>query len=280
MADHRQRDASSHAPDRHGRPAAHRLRDGVRSGHRGPGVILADAAAAPAAALAPPEVPVPGYLEQVYWWAYVHPNAVHVFERDWLVNTILFGNYGRLRDAALDTLGRRVEGRVLQLACAYGNMTARLRERLSPEARLEVVDILPIQLRNLGQKLPADARVVLRQGDSSALPDADDSHDQVLLFFLLHEQPEAVRRATLAEALRVVRPGGRVVIVDYHRPARWHPMRPIVRVVFDRLEPYAIDLWRHPLAHFMPARSDVRIERHRTFFGGLYQLLILTKDPA
>jgi hypothetical protein len=51
------------------------------------------------------EPSVPRYLEQVYWWAYVHPNAVHVFEREWLVNAILFGNYGGLRDAALDDLG-------------------------------------------------------------------------------------------------------------------------------------------------------------------------------
>src|SRR4029450_13129871 len=51
-----------------------------------------DMAPPPAAPLA-----VPRYLQQVYWWAYVHPNAVHVFEREWLVNAILFGNYGRLR---------------------------------------------------------------------------------------------------------------------------------------------------------------------------------------
>ncbi len=25
--------------------------------------------------------PVPRYLEQVYWWAYVHPKAVRLFER-------------------------------------------------------------------------------------------------------------------------------------------------------------------------------------------------------
>ena len=47
----------------------------------------------------------PHYVEKVYWWAYVHPNAVAVFERDWLVSAILFGNYGKLRDAALADLG-------------------------------------------------------------------------------------------------------------------------------------------------------------------------------
>ena len=44
---------------------------------------------------------IPRYLEQVYWWAYVHPNAVALFEREWLVSAILFGHYGQLRDAAL-----------------------------------------------------------------------------------------------------------------------------------------------------------------------------------
>ena len=43
---------------------------------------------------------VSDYLKRHYWWAYVHPNAVRVFERDWLVNLILWGNYPRLRNAA------------------------------------------------------------------------------------------------------------------------------------------------------------------------------------
>jgi hypothetical protein len=50
---------------------------------------------------------VPKYLDQVYWWAYVHPKAVQVFERDWLVNTILFGHYALLRDAALPNSAKR-----------------------------------------------------------------------------------------------------------------------------------------------------------------------------
>jgi ubiquinone/menaquinone biosynthesis C-methylase UbiE len=220
---------------------------------------------------------IPRYLEQAYWWAYVHPKAVDVFEREWLVNAILFGNYARLRDSALRAMGEHISGRILQVACVYGNLTQRLLQRLAPDASLEVVDILPIQLTNLREKLPADARVKLTHGDSTALALPDASIDQVLLFFLLHEQPEPVRRGTLAEAMRVVRPGGKIVIVDYHRPHAWHPLRPLMRQVFRRLEPYAIDLWRHGLEEFMPADVNPSATSHRTFYGGLYQKWVLTR---
>ncbi len=225
-----------------------------------------------------PSPSIPSYLEQTYWWAYVHPRAVQVFERGWLVNSILFGHYAQLREAALDALGApQVTGRTLQLACVYGNLTARLRERMTPEARLDVVDILPIQLDNLRAKLPADARIALKQGDSSSLDAADGSYDQALLFFLLHEQPEAVRRATLAEAMRVVRPGGRIVIVDYAKPHAWHPLRPLMRQVFRFLEPYAMDLWRHDALDFLPPGTPPAEVRRTSYFGGLYQMQVLTR---
>jgi ubiquinone/menaquinone biosynthesis C-methylase UbiE len=242
-----------------------------------PATAAAEAAGDAGEFRAPHSLPIPRYLETVYWWAYVHPRAVHVFERDWLVNLILFGNYARLRDRAVAALGAPVRGSSLQVACVYGDLTLRLQAALAPEARLQVVDILPIQLRNLRAKLPADERVTLLQGDSAALSAADASFDQVLLFFLLHEQPEAVRRATLAEALRVTRPGGRIVVVDYHRPAVLHPMRLLMRAVFRRLEPYAMDLWRNEITHFLPADARVAAVSKQTFFGGLYQLLVLTR---
>jgi ubiquinone/menaquinone biosynthesis C-methylase UbiE len=228
-------------------------------------------------AAARPVPPVPRYLEQLYWWAYVHPNAVQVFEREWLVNAILFGHYGRLRDSALDALGRPVQGRTLQVACVYGNLTPRLRERLAPDAQLDVIDVLPVQLHNLAKKMPPDERVALMQGDASQLHCADAHYDQVLLFFLLHEMPESVRRATLSEAMRVLRPGGRLVIVDYHRPSRWHPLRPLMHQVFRHLEPYAFDLWRHEVSDFMPDGVAPRRVEQRTWFGGLYQQLVITR---
>jgi ubiquinone/menaquinone biosynthesis C-methylase UbiE len=220
---------------------------------------------------------IPAYLERVYWWAYVHPHAVRVFEREWLVNLILFGNYGRLRDAALVELGATVRGSTLQLACAYGNLTPRLRLRLAPDARLDVIDILPIQLANLGRKLPPDERITLVQGDSSSLECPDASYDQVLLFFLLHEQPDGVRRGTLAEAMRVVKPGGKIVIVDYHRPAFLHPLRLLMSSVFRRLEPYARDLWEREVEDFLPSGVRPASISKQLYYSGLYQKLVLIR---
>jgi ubiquinone/menaquinone biosynthesis C-methylase UbiE len=219
-------------------------------------------------------VKVPAYLAETYWWAYVHPTAVRLFERRWLVNCILWGNFGRLRDAALAGLGGVLEGRTLQIACVYGDLTARLAQRIAPCGTLDVVDVLPVQLDNLAKKLPPDARVGLIHGDSTRLDIASASYDRALLFFLLHEQPEHARRATLAEALRVVRPGGRVVIVDYHRPHLPNPLYWPMALILSRLEPFALDLWRHEIVEWLPCR--VNELKKELAFGGLYQRLIIT----
>jgi ubiquinone/menaquinone biosynthesis C-methylase UbiE len=229
-----------------------------------------------AAARLPSAVAVPAYLTRAYWWAYVHPLAVRVFERQWLVNLILWGNFARLRDAALDALGARLPGRTLQVACVYGDLTPRLAARVAAEGRLDVVDVLPIQLENLARKLPARAGVGLLHANSAALPIASCTYDRALLFFLLHEQPEHVRRATLAEALRVVRPGGRVVIVDYHRPRRAHPLRGPMRGVLHALEPFALDLWRHDIREWLPGAAKSAHVDKRTAFGDLYQIVTIT----
>ena len=163
-----------------------------------------------------PAPAIPEYLRLNYWWAYVHPTAVKLFERGWLVNLILWGNYPQLSAAALAALGAARDGRTLQVACVYGDLTPRLAARVGHEGgSLDVVDVLPVQLDNLRKKLPAATAVRLLEQDSSdlALPDATD--DRALLFFLLHEQPADIRRRTVLETLRVVKPGGRIILVNH-----------------------------------------------------------------
>lgn len=223
-----------------------------------------------------PATAVPQYLRDTYWWAYVHPNAVRLFERQWLVNLILWGNFERLRDAALAALGETLPGRTLQVACVYGDFTPKLAARVARGGSLDVVDVLPIQLANLRGKLAGDAPVNLIHRDACALGMADGSYERVVLFFLLHEMPLEVRRRTLHEAMRVLKPGGELVIVDYHGPRKWHPWRPLMKLILRTLEPFAMDLWAHEVAEWLPTLAEGAI-RKETYWGGLYQKLVIRK---
>lgn len=220
---------------------------------------------------------MPDHLRETYWWAYVHPRCVRVFERQWLVNVILLGNYRRLRDAALDELSRQPGGNTLQVACVYGDFTAQLSQRIGANGRLDVIDVLPVQLANLRSKLGADSRVRILHQDAAGMTLPDASYDQAVVFFLLHEQPERVRRRTLAEAWRVVKPGGKLVVVDYCAPSWWHPLRVPMSALLRRLEPYALDLWRQRVQAFLPVAAAQAEIRKETFFGGLYQKLVVQR---
>jgi len=219
---------------------------------------------------------VPAYLEDAYWWAYVHPNAVSLFERQWLVNLILWGNFTRLRDAALDELGQNIPGKTLRVACVYGDFSTRLADRIAPRGWLDIVDVLPIQLSSLRKKLAPGARADTFLRNSADLGFAHASYDQAILFFLLHEQPEAARRQTLSEALRVVKPGGKLVIIDYHQPRRLHSLRYLFRPVLDWLEPFALDLWNHDVATWLPVHVRPDQITKKTYFGSLYQKLVIS----
>jgi len=220
---------------------------------------------------------IPEYLHNTYWWAYLHPRAVHIFERQWLVNLILWGNFARLRDAALQEMGDVINGRVLQVACVYGDFTEHLVRRLGPQGSLDVIDVAPIQIKNLQTKLSKPQHVNALLQDSTDLHFEDGSHDSVVVFFLLHEQPADVRRKTIAEALRVTKPGGKLVFVDYHKPVAASPFRYLMVPVLTTLEPFAMDMWNGEIVDWLPTDVKVSQIEKQTYFGGLYQKVVITR---
>ena len=220
---------------------------------------------------------IPAYLEETYWWAYLRPRAIWMFERKWLVNLILWGNMARLTQAVLDEMDDENGGTVLQVACVYGDFSNLLASHLKPTtSRLAIVDIAPIQLRNVRSKLKHHDHIDLHHQDSSALHFADGCFERTVVFFLLHEQPENVRRKTIAEAIRVTRPGGKLIFVDYHGPNRSNPLRYLMRPVLHWLEPFALDLWQTDLTDYLPASIEPDRARLQYYCGGLYQKVVVT----
>ena len=219
---------------------------------------------------------IPDYLQDTYWWAYLHPRSLWFFEREWVVNLILWGNMKMLTDAVLDETNLEPGSNVLQVACVYGDFSNRLASHLTTtESSLSIIDVAPIQLRNAEKKTSSHSNVSIQHQDSTCMSYADDSFEQTVVFFLLHEQPEDALRLTIAEAVRVTRPGGKVIFVDYHGPNRSNPMRYVMKPVLTLLEPFALALWRDELPAFLPAEIRSDQISSEFYFGGLYQKVVL-----
>ena len=193
-------------------------------------------------------------------------------DRHLVVNGILWGNYRSLVQMAC--LEFADGERVLQAASVYGDMSSRLAARLGERGFLDIIDVAPLQVEHCRRKLAGRRNVRVRVADAAA--PGESGYDGACCFFLLHEVPDADKRRIVDALLAAVRIGGRVVIVDYHRPARWNPLRPVMAAVFRWLEPYANGLLSCQVCELASARHAFQ-SRKETRFGGLYQKVILER---
>ena len=103
-------------------------------------------------------------------------------------------------------------GAVLDIGCGHGAAFVRLDAQVGPSGRIAGIDASRALVAEACRRHGADPRFELRVGDAHALPYADHSFDAVrvdrVLIFL--RDP----RAALAEAVRVLRPAGRIVVTE------------------------------------------------------------------
>lgn len=133
----------------------------------------------------------------------------------------------------------RTLGRVLDVGCGTGNLSAALAEWGAAVDAYVGVDLSPGMLRMGAPKLGAGgwpgAAVA---GSAVALPVATASFDTALCASNLHYWPDS--GAGLLEIRRVLRPGGRLLLVDWDRaPLRMRAfdlwMRRVLRVEYQRM---------------------------------------------
>lgn len=216
---------------------------------------------------------IPQYMKEIYYWAYLNPRNVRRLDREIVVKVILWFQHNKLQRAAFDEL--EPGQKVLQPASVYGDFCPNLARYLGPDADLEILDIAPIQVLGCRKKMASLPQVRVNRGNAADL--GDRIYDAICCYFLLHEVPLDYKYTIVQELLDHVRPGGKVIFVDYHKPHWAHPLKPITSLVFDTLEPFAKDLWRHPIEDF--AAGDKRFTwRQQSYFGGLFQKTVAQRN--
>jgi demethylmenaquinone methyltransferase/2-methoxy-6-polyprenyl-1,4-benzoquinol methylase len=167
-----------------------------------------------------------------------------------LLNTVMTaGLHHRWRSRAVDLARVGPGSRVLDIATGTGDLAIELARRVSPGGEVIGSDFsegMLARARVKGAKAPAGGLAALRfeWGDGLELPYADGSFDAATNGFGLRNFSDVERG--LREMVRVVRPGGRVVVLELTTPTR-PPLSLFYRVWFDRVVP-AIGRVTAPLA--------------------------------
>jgi SAM-dependent methyltransferase len=149
--------------------------------------------------------------------------------------------FAETEDELLAPVADQLRSPCLEIGCGEGNNLT----RLAPVARCTGVDLFPKKLRFAAHELPA---CDFAAADGARLPFADGCYGSVFIRDLLHHVPEP--RAVLAEAGRVLAPGGRLCLLE---PNGRNPL-----------------IWAQ--TRLVPAEAGARDfspDRVRAFFAGL-----------
>jgi len=125
------------------------------------------------------------------------------------------------RRQLVKAVSRAKPSAILDLATGSGDVAFALSRRLPEPVQILGIDFCRPMLDEAEIKKRARqcANVTFQQGDGLALPLSDNSYDVVTISFGLRNMGDLQK--SLGEMLRVLRPGGRMFILEFSRPDRW-----------------------------------------------------------
>lgn len=161
----------------------------------------------------------------VYDWWSRHPRAM-----DLLYAVAFLGRERSVRGHAIDTLGPAPGEAVVELGCGAGRGFERLREGVGPDGRVVGLDASAGMVRVARERAREAGwdNVTAVRGDARRPPLPDGTFDAAYAAMSLSAVPDPA--AAVRAAHDLLRPGGRLVVLDARPFQRW-PLRALNAVV-------------------------------------------------
>lgn len=142
-----------------------------------------------------------------------------------LMNDLMSGGLHRLwKRFAVEASGTRPGEHVLDVAAGTGDLALQYARRVGPSGNVVLTDVNAAMLRRGRDRLiDAGCMVPAIQCDGERLPFGADRFDCVSVAFGLRNMTH--KEAALAEMRRVLRPGGRLLVLEFSRV--WEPLKPL-----------------------------------------------------
>ena len=140
---------------------------------------------------------------------------------DWLVWLLTLGRERSFRERMLELARLKSGEAVLDVGCGTGTLAIAAKRKVGPDGAVYGIDASPDMIPRAGHKAgKAGVDVMFRKETVQALSFPDGRFDVVLSTLMLHHLPKPARAQCVLEIKRVLRPAGRVLIVDFGVPAQ------------------------------------------------------------
>jgi len=165
---------------------------------------------------------------------------------DAYMRKVTLGREHVLRDRTVGlTLVKPGDG-VLEVGCATGTLTLAAKRQVGEPGRVFGIDVIPGMIEASRRKAAqAGVDATFRLGSIDEIPFPADQFNAVLCSFMIFHMSEPVRRKGIAEIHRVLKHGGRLVVLDFAMPDR-----PLSRMIVKRLFG---SMMQHDLRDLLPA---------------------------
>ena len=139
---------------------------------------------------------------------------------DGVVNILTLGRAYRLREMTIDLALLKPGESLLDVGCGTGGVTIPAGKRVGQTGLAAGIDPAPEMIAAARRKASRlGVEIDFRVGVIEALPYPDGSFDVVTSSLMMHHLPADLQVKGVAEVYRVLKPGGRLLIVDMARPS-------------------------------------------------------------
>ncbi len=137
---------------------------------------------------------------------------------DYVVGFLSLGREQAMRRMTVDLVQLQPGESVLDVGCGTGALTRLAKARVGETGRVYGVDAAPQMIAVARRKAAGrDLAIDFQIGLIEQLAFPDDSFDVILSSLMMHHLPEELKRQGLAEIARVLKPGGRLLVLDFQR---------------------------------------------------------------